>query len=165
MILFRQPLAVSVTAAKWIDSWPRLQFQFFLNLFNCLLTTSLSRRNNRSWAGLPTLFNFQKNGNSSESPLHSMRYLAATRDVHSTTTGCKWLTFHFTTIMQHNQSVHTAWLLSYNPYYYYCKCLCYFSIIIYIVIILITVCTVVIRKHLALNFLSITTEIFSFLIE
>ena len=48
---------------------------------------------------------------------------------------------------------------------YYCNCLCYFSIIIYIVIILITVCTVVIRKHLALNFLSITTEIFSFLVE
>ena len=71
MILFTQPLAVSVTAAKWIDSWPRLQFWFFLNLFSCLLTTSLSQRNNRSCAGLPTLFNFRRNGNSSESPLYS----------------------------------------------------------------------------------------------
>ena len=50
---------------------PCLQFWFFLNLFSCLLTTSLSRRNNRSCAGLPTLFNFQRNANNSESPLHS----------------------------------------------------------------------------------------------
>ena len=38
----------SVTAAKRIDSRARLQFRFFLNLFNCLLITNLSRRNNRS---------------------------------------------------------------------------------------------------------------------
>ena len=37
------------------------------------------------------------------------RYLAATRDVHSTTTGCKWLICRYTTIMQRNQSAHTAW--------------------------------------------------------
>ena len=37
------------------------------------------------------------------------RYLAATRDVHSTTTGCKWLICRFTIIMQRNQSAHTAW--------------------------------------------------------
>ena len=62
-ILFTQPSAMSVTAAKWIDSWARLQFRFFLNLFSCLLTTNLSRRNNRSRAGLQTLFNFRRNGN------------------------------------------------------------------------------------------------------
>ena len=40
------------------------------------------------------------------------RYLAATRDVHSTATGYKWLIFRFTTMMQRNQSAHTAWLSS-----------------------------------------------------
>ena len=49
---------VSVTAAKWIDSWARLQFRFYLNLFSCLRTTNLSRGNNKSRAGLRTLFNF-----------------------------------------------------------------------------------------------------------
>ena len=91
---------MSVTAAKWIDSWARLQFQFFLNLFSCLLTTNLSRRNNRS---LQTLFNFRRNGNRQwvliTFHVYS-RYLAATRDVHSTATGCKWLTFRLTTKMQ-----------------------------------------------------------------
>ena len=111
-ILFTQPSAVSVTAAKWIDSWARLQFRFFLNLFSCLLTTNLSRRNNRSRAGLPTLFNFRRNGNRQWIPITFhvySRYLPATRDVHSTTTGCKWLAFRFTTMMQRNQSAHTAW--------------------------------------------------------
>ena len=37
---------MSVTAAKWVDSWERLQFRFFLNLFSCLLIMNLSRRNN-----------------------------------------------------------------------------------------------------------------------
>ena len=54
---------MTVTAAKWIDSWARLQFRFFLNLFSCLLTTNLSRRNNRSRAGPQTLFNFRRNSN------------------------------------------------------------------------------------------------------
>ena len=112
MILFTQPSAVCETAAKWIDSRARLQFRFFLNLFNCLLTTNLSRRNNRSRTGPLTLFNFRSNCNrqwiSIQFHVYS-RYLTATRDVHSTTTGCKWLIFHFTTIMQHNQSAHTTW--------------------------------------------------------
>ena len=55
-------------------------------------------------------------------------------------------------------------LLSSKPERYYCKCLCDVSILIYIVI-LITVFTVVVNKHLVLNYLSITTEISSFLIE
>ena len=46
---------MSVTAPKWIDSWERLQFRFFLKLFSCLLTTNLSRTNNRSRAGRQTL--------------------------------------------------------------------------------------------------------------
>ena len=46
---------MSVTAAKWVDSWARLQFRFFLNLFSCLLTTNLSQTNNRSRAGPQTL--------------------------------------------------------------------------------------------------------------
>ena len=100
------------TAAKWTDSQARLQFRFFLNLFNCLLTTNLSRRNNRSRTGPQTLFNFRRNSNRQwifiKFHVYS-RYLAATRDVHSTTTGCKWLIFHFTTMMQRNQSAHTAW--------------------------------------------------------
>ena len=102
---------MSVTAAKWLNSWPRLQFRFFLNLFSCLLTTNLSRRNDRSRAGLPTLFNFRRNGNRQWIPITFhvySRYLAATRDVHSTATGCKWLAFCFTTMMQRNQSAHTA---------------------------------------------------------
>ena len=89
---------MSVTAAKWIDSWARLQFRFFLNLFSCLLTTNLSRRNNRSRASLPKIFNFGRNGNRHWIPITFhvySRYLAATRDVHSTATGCKWLAFSF----------------------------------------------------------------------
>ena len=62
LILFKQPSTVSVTAAKWIDSRARLQFRFFLNLFSCLLTTNLSRRNNKSFDGTAT---------DSESSLHS----------------------------------------------------------------------------------------------
>ena len=111
-ILFTQPSAVSLTSAKWIDSWARLQFRFFLNLLSCLLTTDLSRRNNRSRAGPQTLFNFRRNGNWQWIPLTfhvSSRYLAATRDVHSTATGCKWLAFCFTTMTQCSQSAHTAW--------------------------------------------------------
>ena len=111
LILFTQPSAVCETAAKWIDSRARLQFRFFLNVFNCLLTTNLSRRNNRSRTGPQTLFNFRRNCNRQwifiKFHVYS-RYLAATRDVHSTTTGCKWLIFHFTTMMQRNQSAHTA---------------------------------------------------------
>ena len=90
LILFTQPSTVSVTAAKWIDSWARLQFRFFLNLFSCLLTTNLSRRNNKSRVGLQTLFNFRWNGNRQwiliTFHVYS-RYLAATRDVHSTAIG------------------------------------------------------------------------------
>ena len=41
----------------------RVQFWFFLNVFSCLLTTNLSRRNNRSRAGPQTLFNFRRNSN------------------------------------------------------------------------------------------------------
>ena len=84
---------MSVTAAKWIDSWARLQFRFFLNLFSCLLTSNFSRRNSRSRAGLPTLFNFGRNGNGQWIPITFhvySRYLAATRDVHSTATGCSF---------------------------------------------------------------------------
>ena len=102
---------MSVTAAKWIDSSAKLQFRFFLNLFSCLLTRNLSRRNNVSRAGLKTLLNFRRNGNRQwiliTFHVYS-RYLAATRDVHSTATGCKWLNFRLTTIMQRNQSTHTA---------------------------------------------------------
>ena len=43
---YSQSSAASVAAAKWVDSWERLQFRFFLNLFSCLLITNLSRRNN-----------------------------------------------------------------------------------------------------------------------
>ena len=46
LILFTQPSVESATAGKWVDSWERLQFRFFLNLFSCLLITNLSRRNN-----------------------------------------------------------------------------------------------------------------------
>ena len=102
-ILFTQPSAVCETAAKWIDSRARLQCRFFPNL---------SRRNNRSHTGPQTLSNFWRNGNrqwiSDKFHVYS-RYLAATRDIHSTTTGCKWLIFRFTTMMQRNQSAHTAW--------------------------------------------------------
>ena len=107
---------MSVTAAKWIDSSAKLQFRFFLNLFSCLLTRNLSRRNNVSRAGLKTLLNFRRNGNRQwiliTFHVYS-RYLAATRDVHSTATGCKWLTFRFTTMMQRNQSAHTTWNLTF----------------------------------------------------
>ena len=72
---------------------------------------NLSRKNNRSRGGLQTLFNFRRNGNRQwiliTFHVYS-RYLAATRDVHSTATGCKWLTFRFMTMMQRNQSAHTA---------------------------------------------------------
>ena len=67
---------------------------------------NLSRRNNRSRTGPQTLFNFRRSGNwqwiSNKFHVYS-RYL-----VHSTTTGCKWLIFRFTTMMQRNQSAHTA---------------------------------------------------------
>ena len=71
----------------------------------------VSRRNNVSRAGLKTLLNFRRNGNRQwiliTFHVYS-RYPAATRDVHSTATGCKWLTFRITTMMQRNQSTHTA---------------------------------------------------------
>ena len=98
LILLTQPSAVCETAAKWIDSRARLLFRFFLNVFNCLLTTNLSRRNNRSRTGPQTLFNFRRNCNRQGIAIkfHAYsRYLAATRDVHSTTTGCKWLIVSF----------------------------------------------------------------------
>ena len=105
-----------MTAAKWIDSWARLHFQFYLNLFSCLQTTNLSQGENKSRAGLRTLFNFWRNCNRQwilvTFHVYS-RYLAATRDVHSTATGCKWLTFRFTTMMQRNQSAHTTWNLTF----------------------------------------------------
>ena len=78
------PSTASVTAAKWIDSWARLQFRFFLNLFSCLLTTNLSRRNNRSRAGPQILFNSWRNGNRQWILITFhvyLRSLAATRDV------------------------------------------------------------------------------------
>ena len=59
------------TAAKWTDSQARLQFRFFLNLFNCLLTTNLSRRNNRGCTGPQTLLNFEGTATDSEFPLNS----------------------------------------------------------------------------------------------
>ena len=71
LILFTQPSAVCETAAKWIDSRARLQFRFFLNVFNCLLTTNLSRRNNRSRTAPQTLFNFRRNCNRQWIPLNS----------------------------------------------------------------------------------------------
>ena len=115
LVLFTQLSAMCETAAKRIDYQARLQFRFFLNVFNCLLTTNLSRRNNRSRTGPQTLFNFRRNCNrqwiSITFHVYS-RYLAATRDVHSTATGYKWLIFRFTTMMQRNQSAHTAWLSS-----------------------------------------------------
>ena len=117
LILFTQLSAMCENAAKRIDYQARLQFRFFLNVFNCLLTTNLSRRNNRSRTGPQTLFNFRRNCNRQwifiKFHVYS-RYLAATRDVHLTTTGCKWLIFHFTTMMQRNQSAHTAWQSSMN---------------------------------------------------
>ena len=61
---------MSVTAAKWIDSWARLQFQFFLNLFSCLLTTNLSQT--KLIIGVTQDHkHFQKKATGSESPLHS----------------------------------------------------------------------------------------------
>ena len=71
------------TAAKWIDSQARLQFRFFLNVFNCLLTTNLSRRNNRRRTSPQTLFNFRRNCNRQWISIKfhvCSRYLAATRD-------------------------------------------------------------------------------------
>ena len=89
----------------------QLQFRFFLYL----VTTNLSRRNKRARAGLQTLFNSRENGNRQwiliTFHVYS-RYLAATRDVRPTATWCKWLTFRFTTMMQRNQSAHTAWVNS-----------------------------------------------------
>ena len=73
----------------------------------------MSRRDNRSRTGPQTLFNFPRSGNRQWISIKfhvCSRYLTATRDVHSTTTGCKWLIFRFTTMMQRNQSAHTAWL-------------------------------------------------------
>ena len=61
LILFTQPSVESATAGKWVDSWERLQFRFFLNLFSCLLITNLSRRNNTS----------EGTATESESPLQS----------------------------------------------------------------------------------------------
>ena len=47
----------------------------------------------------------------SESPLQ-FRYnhaiLVIIKDVHSTATGCKWVTFSCTTIMQHDEKKHIA---------------------------------------------------------
>ena len=112
MILFTQPSAVYETAAKWIDSRARLQFRFFLNVFNCLLTTNLSRRNNRSRTGPQTLFNFRRNCNRQWIfikflVIHAILLLPEmfTRPRQDT-----WLIFHFTTMMQRNQSAHTAWV-------------------------------------------------------
>ena len=100
------------TAAKWIDSRARLQFRFFLNVFNCLLTTNLSRRNNRSRTGPQTLFNFRRNCNRQWIfikflVIHAILLLPEmfTRPRQDT-----WLIFHFTTMMQRNQSAHTAWV-------------------------------------------------------
>ena len=45
LILFTV-IGCECNSAKWVDSWERLQFRFFLNLFSCLLITNLSRRNN-----------------------------------------------------------------------------------------------------------------------
>ena len=101
----------------------RLQLRFFLNLFNCLLTTDLSWRNNRSRTGPQTLFNFRRNGNRQWIPFTFHVYsrnLAATKDVHSTATECKWLTFRFTTMIQCNPSAHTAWLINVNMLRYSC---------------------------------------------
>ena len=98
-------------AVRWIDSWARLQFRFFLNLFSCLLITNLSRRNDRSRVGPQTLFNFRRNGNRQWITITFhvySRYLATNRDVHWTATGCKWLVFRFTPMMQRNQSAHTG---------------------------------------------------------
>ena len=94
MILFTRPSAVSVTAAKWIDSWVRLQFRFFPNLFSCLLIINLSRTNNRSPQDRK---HFRRNSNRQWIPITFhvySRYLAA-RDVHSTATGCQWFAFQF----------------------------------------------------------------------
>ena len=71
LILFTQPSAVCETAAKRIDSRARLQFRFFLNVFNCLLTTNLSRRNNRSHTGPQTLLTFEGTATDSEFSSHS----------------------------------------------------------------------------------------------
>ena len=112
MILFTQPSAVCEIAAKWIDSRARLQFRFFLNVFNCLLTTNLSRRNNRSRTGPQTLFNFRRNCNRQWISIkflviHAILLLPElfTRPRQDT-----WLIFHFTTMIQRNQSAHTAWV-------------------------------------------------------
>ena len=101
----------SATVTKWIDSWATLQFGFILNLFSCFLTTNLSQRNNRGRVVPQTLFNFRMNGNKQWIPITFLVYsrnLAATRDVHSTATWCKWLAFRFTSMMKHNQSANTA---------------------------------------------------------
>ena len=71
LILFTQLSAMCETAAKRIDYQARLQFRFFLNVFNCLLTTNLSRRNNRSRTGPQTLLTFEGTATDSEFPLNS----------------------------------------------------------------------------------------------
>ena len=68
----------------------KLQFGFFLNLVRCLLRRNLSRRNVWSRAGPSTHFNFRRNLYYVPR-IHAI--LAATKDVHSTATGYKWLTF------------------------------------------------------------------------
>ena len=92
-------------------------------IINCLLTTDLSWRNNRSRTGPQTLFNFRRNGNRQWIPFTFHVYsqnLATTKDVHSTATECKWLTIRFTTMIQCNPSAHTAWLINVNMLRYSC---------------------------------------------
>ena len=90
----------------------RLQFRIFLRNVSCLLTTNLSRRNKESRASPLNFLTFEGTATDSESPLQSTnisRYLAATEEVHSNASRCKWLNFCFTTMMQRNQRAHTAW--------------------------------------------------------
>ena len=63
----------------------KAEVRFFPNLFSCLLTTNLSRRNNRSRTGPQILFNSWRNGNRQWILITFhvyLRSLAATRDVH-----------------------------------------------------------------------------------
>ena len=78
-------------------NWVRLHFRFFLDLFSCLLTINLSRTNNRSRAGPQTLSKVRQQ---TLNPHYIPRLFMLS---------C-WLAFHLTTMMQHHQSAHTAWL-------------------------------------------------------
>ena len=102
LILFTQPSVESATAGKWVDSWERLQFRFFLNLFSCLLITNLSRRNNT--------FSLSKERQQRVNPRYIPRLFKQSRcHQRCLLDRDRMQITRFTIMMQRSQSAHTAW--------------------------------------------------------